>query len=202
MQMEEADILTVLGEKIRPQTPEKLSRAFLSLGLYWRQIGNYPRAIARFRKAAILDAQSWEACEGLARAFIELATQAAITAERRERLLTLAEEWCTKAAQIGGERVKVLCDRAAIADARRDYRRAVDYYKRAQALDPAIERLSAVYNPACIYAVELREYQNALDELAKIIVRDKVKEWVRGDHDFDGMRNDAAFGSKLAALLA
>jgi hypothetical protein len=81
MQMEEADILTVVGEKFRPQDAAPLARAFLSLGRYWRQIGNYARAIARFHKATTLDATCWEVFEGLARSYIEMSYRPGIAAD-------------------------------------------------------------------------------------------------------------------------
>jgi tetratricopeptide (TPR) repeat protein len=89
MQMEEADILTLLEERTSPiplpsEKVDRLAKAFVSLGKYWRQIGNYPRAIARFHRATVLKPDFWEGFEGLGRVFIELAQQKGRTPEAKE----------------------------------------------------------------------------------------------------------------------
>jgi len=201
MQMEEADILTVIGEKFRPQKPKPLARAFLSLGRYWRQIGNYARAIARFQKATLLDSTCWEAFEGLARSYIELSVRPGIAPDAKERLLKLAEEACTAAIGAGGKQAKILCDQAAIADGRGLYKESVDIYKEAQTLDIKVEVLMAWFNPACIYAAEFKDYRNAIDGLAKIIKLDRVRELVARDHDFDGLRADPLYKGEFETLM-
>lgn len=205
MQMEEADVLTLLEERTSPapMPPEKvdrLAKAFVALGKYWRQIGNYPRAVARFHRATVLKPDLWEGFEGLGRVSVELAQQKGRTPEARERLLALALEWCGKALNAGGRQAKIVCDLAAIEDSKGHYREAIRLYKEAQQLDPKAERLETYYNPACIYANEFREYAEALEQIRKIIERDKVRELVKYDEDFKEMREDPDFGAKLKAL--
>jgi tetratricopeptide (TPR) repeat protein len=201
MKMEEADMVIVLGEKVTPLDPRKFGRAFLSLGKYWRQVGNYARAIARYSRATQLDPTSWEAFEGLARLYVELAAQRGRTPEAKERLLELSESWCKQADKVGGQQAKTYCDLGAIADLRRDFPKAIGFYQQAQKLDPEGKILGAFYNPACIYALELEDYENALAELAKINPRDKMRELVKGDSDFDKLRSDQSFGPRLSALM-
>lgn len=204
MQMEEADILTVVGEKFSPpREPKALAPAFLSLGRYWRQIGDYARAIARFRKATKLDPDCWEAFEGLARSYLELSYRSRIAADAKERLLNLADDACTAALKAGGKQAKTLCDQAAIADQRKNYPDAINLYKEAQSLDPEGKVLMAVYNLACIYAAEseFKNYRNALDELKKIIKQDKVCESIAGDSDFDGLRADPQFKDEYETMM-
>lgn len=52
---EEADVIIVIAEKIKAVPQSTLIESFVRLGLYWRLIENYTRAIARFRKAIELD---------------------------------------------------------------------------------------------------------------------------------------------------
>jgi tetratricopeptide (TPR) repeat protein len=201
MEMEEVDVVLVLGEKITPPQPEKFARAFLSLGKYWRQVGNYPRAIARYNRATQLNPKSWEAFEGLARLYVELAAQRGRTLEAKERLLGISEKWCKQADKAGGQQAKTLCDLAAVADLRQDFPKAINLYKQAQNLDPKGEWLGAIYNPACIFAQELGDFQNALLEIKKIISRDKIREFVKNDADFDALRKDPNFGPQLVILM-
>jgi tetratricopeptide (TPR) repeat protein len=205
MQMEEADILTLLEERTSP-TPlpsekvDRLAKAFVSLGKYWRQIGNYPRAIARFHRATVLKPDFWEGFEGLGRVFVELAQHSGRAPEARERLLALAHQCCDNAERVGGRQAKIVCDLASIEDAHGRYREAIKLYKEAQQLDPKAERLEAYYNPACIYAKEFGEYAEALEEIQKIIQRDNVRELVKYDPDFEEMRRDPNFGAILRSL--
>ena len=59
----------------------------------------------------------------------------------------------------------------------------------------------AIYNPACIYAANLKDYRNALEELKKIINRDKIRESVADDSDFDDLRTDPEFGKEYEKLM-
>jgi tetratricopeptide (TPR) repeat protein len=209
MQMEEADVLALLEQSrvavLPPDRIDKLADAFVSLGRYWRGIGNYPRAIARFHRATKLKRDLWEGFEGLGRCFVELAHQKGRTPEATGRLLALAKEWCDKATSVGGRQTRILCDLASIDDASGRFREAIKLYKEAQelgAMDPKADRLEAYFNSACIYAHEFHMYAEAYDELKKIIDRDKVRELVRYDEDFKEMAEDPEWGPKFKALIA
>jgi Flp pilus assembly protein TadD len=112
----------------------------------------------------------------------------------------LADDACTAALKAGGKQAKTLSDQAAIADQRGKFPEALKIYKEAQALDPGHDVLMAVYNPACIYAA-VKDYRNALDELKKIIKRDKVRESVATDRDFDCLRADQQFKDEYETLM-
>ena len=50
-QIEEAEILAVLGQRIRPQKePKDLAQAFVRLAGYWLNLENHARAIARYHR--------------------------------------------------------------------------------------------------------------------------------------------------------
>jgi tetratricopeptide (TPR) repeat protein len=200
-QMEEADILTVLGAKLRPQDPVKLAKAFVSLGGYWRQIENYPRAIARYHKATSLDDKCWQAYEGVTQTLNDLAARSRISSEAKERLLTISQDYCDTAVAVGGEQVKTLIDLAWIADERGQFDDAITLLIRAREVDKQSERTIVItYNIACLYAHNEKTFDKAVEELEKIVDEDRTREHFAIDGDFAKLRQSPGFRAKLEHL--
>jgi tetratricopeptide (TPR) repeat protein len=199
LQMEEADILTVLGARIRPQPPDKLARAFIALAQYWINIGNYPRAIARYSRAAELMPNGWEAYVGLAYAFRQVALQRGTRPPVREQMLRTSEKYCEEALQKGGRNdIRVLGTHMMNATDFGNYQMAVDLYKEVQKLEP--DNPSVTYNLASLYACKLNRYGDALDLLSKLPAK-MIREFVAHDPDFDSLRKDPTHGAAFATLV-
>jgi hypothetical protein len=64
-QFEQADILIVVADNNSSIDKKRLAEPFTALGYYWRLVSNYPRAIARFRRALEIDATLLSALSGV-----------------------------------------------------------------------------------------------------------------------------------------
>ncbi len=237
--MEEVDILLLVAERTSPgsftsgevaasSTQEVNNRKatyFVKLGKYWNVIENYPRAIARFRKAIDLNPKSWDGHIELAKTFSYLASRPKAPESQKTRLLgqaethanqalhlMRAEEHYACAQRLGSkenpaardlqyELSKILWILAWIADEREDYGRAIEFYREARENDLKQKSLSITYNLACSYA-KARRFEEALAELGKVILIDENWELVPLDADFDGLRADPIFGPRLERMIA
>lgn len=227
MQIEEADILAVMGQRIKPQKdPKELAQAFMRLGGYWLNVDNYPRAIARYQRAAKIDQQSWEAYASLAQALGELATRQGTPPIVKFRLLDKSDDYCRIAETLaGGQRADTRYFLAWNADERGatrpaveyydsalDYNQAVDFYRQAQKLDPRKPKVT--YNLACVFSNRLSNYAAALSELTRLVdvvripdIAEKMmnitqlRELVTTDPDFQGLLGDTEYGIRVKQLL-
>ena len=200
---EEADLIIVYAEKVGLIDGVDAAQSLLKLGLYWRTVGNFPRAIARFSKAAELQPNFANAHVALGRAFYTLAAHSdvePVTPEEKERLLRRAIEEADRADKINGAPLAAtLFDRGWIADEREEFEAAVDFYRRGRQTDPTGDGADVSYNIACALS-KMGKQKEALDELRPIIGRDKNWEYVLHDRDLKGLRDHLEYGPQLRLL--
>jgi len=201
-QMEEADIVILIADKIGANTQQNdLVAAFVRLGRYWNYLENHTRAIARFQRALAMDRNSWEAYQGMARAFYGMATMPGTAAWVRVRQLDQAEDYCRKAQLAAGQpRARILFDFGFIEDARSNLNSAINWYRAAKSANPGDELAIIKYNLASCYA-RTAALENALEELRDIVGVDENWECIPGDPDFAPMLQDAIFGLRLRSLI-
>lgn len=153
-QMEEADIVILIADKIGAFTQQHdLVAAFVRLGRCWNYLENHTRAIARFQRALAMDRNSWEAYQGMTRAFYGMATMPSTPAWVRARQLDVAEDYCRKAQLAAGPpRARIFFDFGFIEDARGNLNSAINRYRAAKSANPGDELAIIKYNLASCYA--------------------------------------------------
>lgn len=198
---EEADILIVMADRTQDVPKRDLFETFLRLGLYWRLVENFPRAIARFQRAIELEPTNPEAHRALALALHYLAAQPGTNTSVRDQLLSRAEAEVNAAIDVLGERPILLFDLGWISDVRGDLGKAEEFYRRAQALDSveAVHEPNIAYNLACILA-RRGKLPEAFAEIEKIIDKDENWEDVLIDPELEPLRSHPELGKALREL--
>lgn len=196
---EEADIIIVIAERTKAIEPLRLAESFASLGGYWRLVGNYPRSIARFRKALELNASLGEAHLGLCFTLFAFAGEKMVGATLKKRLLDEAESECNKAIQILGKGPRSMFALGWIYDERGAFDQAANFYLEARELDKEGKFPNVTYNLACTYSKAGRS-EGALRELEKVMHLDRNWEDAEVDPDLKGLREDPEYGPRLRAI--
>lgn len=161
----------------------------------------FSKAIARFRRAVELAADSPNAHRGLAIAFCELAAEGKLNTAYKSSLLNEAEKETRIVLALAGEDYRPYHDLGWIYDERGNYAEAIENYRKALELAEHVgdTEPNLRYNLACSLSKDGR-FGEALTELEKIIGVDGNWEDVLIDPDLESLRADAGFGPKLVDL--
>jgi tetratricopeptide (TPR) repeat protein len=195
---EEADILFVLADKTNAIEKAKLVDGFITLGVYWRAVRNYPRAVARFARALEIDPRAFRAHTGLCVTYYILARDPRWQARQKEDLLILADTVCSAVLEIEPNDPDAWFHRGWIADERGNFGAAVDAYSRARELDPEGDSY-VMFNMACSYSKWGRQ-SDAFAALAEVIGVDNNWDDAERDPDLQALRDDPEYGPRLAEL--
>ena len=150
--------------------------AYVLRGLAYAALKDYARAIADYDRAIELNPEDATAYYNRGVAYADLKDYARAIADY-ERAIQLNPEYATAYNNRG----------VAYADLK-DYARAIADYDRASEMNP--QDATAYYNKACVYAL-MRQAVDACRWLSQAISLDQTyREYVRGDSDFDAIRDD------------
>jgi tetratricopeptide (TPR) repeat protein len=195
---EEADILVVIADNNNSVEKSDLVEPFITLGFYWRTVGNLERAIARFFRALELRKDDLRARRGLCGALYNLAA-ATERGPLKNELLDQAQTQCDEAQKLDGRNPRVWFDQGWILDERGDYEKAVEAYRRAQTLDFNNEWPNSTYNLACSLA-KWGRLAAALDELKKVLALENNWQDALDDPDLQALRDHPDLGAELKVL--
>jgi tetratricopeptide (TPR) repeat protein len=202
-QFEEGDVLTVVAYNNNSIEKSKLAKPFTALGYYWRLVENYPRAIARFRRALEIDPSEIQAYRGLSGTLYNLAADVARDPLESEQFLDEAEKLCKRALEIASSDSGVLFDLGWVLDERKNYEGAVSILRKAQSLDPEQKRPNISYNLACSLSKWGKPHLNeAIDELKKVIDKDNNRKRAAVDPDFQNLREDPDINAVFDTLTS
>jgi tetratricopeptide (TPR) repeat protein len=196
---EEADIVLVLADKTNAVEKAKLVDVFITLGIYWRIVRNYPRAVARFARALEIDPRAARAHAGLCVTYYTLACDARWQARQKATLLGLADASCDALMEITPDDPDAWFHRGWIADERHDFETAVRAYSRARELDPEGESY-VMFNMACSYSRWGRQ-SDAFVALGEVIHVDNNWDDAERDPNLQALRDDPEYGPRLAELV-
>jgi tetratricopeptide (TPR) repeat protein len=193
---EEGDIVITMADKINGIAKRDLVEPLVKLGIYWRLIENFPRALARFTRALEIDAGSVEALRGRTGALYVWAAQRGTPPSVKKRLLEDAQTDVNSALNLKPNDAGLFFDQGWIYDELGELEKAVEAYKKGLGIDPKHRNMT--YNLACTYTKQ-GKLSEALFELAKIA--DTEWEDMQQDDDFRALRESPEFGPRLAELI-